>query len=354
MSDFSGRLLDWWQAHGRHDLPWQLERTPYRVWVSEIMLQQTQVSTVIDYFQRFMARFPSLPDLAAAELDEVLALWSGLGYYARARNLHQCARICFDQYGGELPDHPEALEALPGIGRSTAHAILAQAWNRRAAILDGNVKRVLARHAGIDGWPGRSGVLRQLWQEAEARTPDEHAADYTQAIMDLGAGLCTPRRPACLLCPVHADCRARIEDRSDELPGKKPPRVRPRRETTLLIIRDRAGRILLERRPPSGIWGGLWCLPSSQGSASPGQPQAVTSTAELLPPLTHQFTHFILTINFTFISQTHEVTTTNNSGMRWFSLNEALAAGLPRPIRTALERLHDMEPAPSRAGAAGC
>ena len=344
MNSFAKRLLQWWEGHGRHDLPWQLERTPYRVWVSEIMLQQTQVVTVIGYFQRFMARFPTLADLAQAELDEVLALWSGLGYYARARNLHASARICVDQHGGELPEDAQALEALPGIGRSTAHAILAQAWNRRAPILDGNVKRVLARHAGVEGWPGRSMILQRLWQEADARTPNHRAADYTQAIMDLGAGMCTPRKPACLLCPVQADCRARMDDRIDELPARKPARQRPHRQTTMLILRDTSGRILLTRRPPSGIWGGLWCLPEACGDAGSG----IAETFEIHPepnreiaPIAHQFTHFSLTLYF--INAQHHIDSKHlgENTNRWFELDDALAAGLPRPIRAVLEQLRE-------------
>ena len=338
MTRFSNRLLSWWQAHGRHDLPWQIQRTPYRVWVSEIMLQQTQVTTVIPYFQRFMTRFPVLADLAQADLDDVLALWSGLGYYARARNLHACARLCVDHHGGELPADAQALQALPGIGPSTAHAILAQAWNQRAPILDGNVKRVLARHAGVEGWPGRSDVLKKLWQEADNRTPPDRAADYTQAIMDLGAGICTPRKPACLLCPVSSDCRARIEDRMDELPGRKPAKSRPHRHTTLLILRDAQGRILLTRRPPSGIWGGLWCLPEHPVSGHSSERPEANADREILT-LVHQFTHFSLTLHFMKSTQHYDIVGDDQCRSRWFTLDEALNAGLPRPIRTALERL---------------
>lgn len=338
MKNFAERLLQWWHAHGRHELPWQLARTPYRVWVSEIMLQQTQAITVIPYFERFVARFPTLGDLAAAELDEVLALWSGLGYYARARNLHACARICLDEHGGEVPSDAEALQALPGIGRSTAHAILAQAWNRRAPILDGNVKRVLARHAGIDGWPGRGAVLKTLWQAADERTPIDRAADYTQAIMDLGAGICTPRKPSCLICPLSADCRALAEDRMTELPGRKPPKVRPHRQTTLLILRDAKDRVFLQRRAPAGIWGGLWCFPEAQDvdslAALPHE-----SSAAALEPIIHQFTHFSLTIHFWFGAQDAESKRIQECHGRWFLPKEALALGLPQPIRSALERL---------------
>ncbi|NBB92056.1 MAG: A/G-specific adenine glycosylase, partial [Gammaproteobacteria bacterium] len=266
--DFAQRLLAWWEQHGRHDLPWQQERSPYRVWVAEIMLQQTQVGTVIPYFERFMGRFPDLPSLAHAPIDDVLAHWSGLGYYARARNLHAAAVRCLEEHGGDLPPDAESLERLPGIGRSTANAIVAQAQDRRAPILDGNVKRVLARHAGVEGWPGRSAVLRSLWQEAEALTPQDRARDYTQAIMDLGATLCTPRRPACERCPVDEDCFARRADRVEELPAPKPKRSRPLRDATLVIIENDRGELLLQRRPPSGIWGGLWSLPESGDIAS--------------------------------------------------------------------------------------
>lgn len=338
MTDFAERLLSWWELHGRHQLPWQIERSPYRVWVSEIMLQQTQVVTVIGYFERFMARFPSLPELAAAELDEVLALWSGLGYYARARNLHACAHICAERHGGDLPDDAEALQALPGIGRSTAHAILAQAWNRRAPILDGNVKRVLARHAGVEGWPGQSTVLAALWQHADQRTPPDRAADYTQAIMDLGAGICTPRKPACLLCPVAADCVARAENRIAKLPSRKPRKPRPQRETTLLIRRDQAGRVLLQRRPPSGIWGGLWCLPEIDEQRT-GQGFDPAHDQPGIAPILHQFTHFSLTIHFRIERHATEIISVNDSEERWFELDEALGVGLPQPIRSVLSQL---------------
>ena len=331
-SSFAERLLHWWTDHGRHDLPWQIDRSAYRVWVSEIMLQQTRVATVIDYFERFMERFPTLPELARAPLDDVLARWSGLGYYARARNLHRTARQCLAEHRGRLPNQAEALRQLPGIGESTANAIVAQAHDRRAPILDGNVKRVLARHAGIDGWPGRIGVQKQLWNEAELRTPPDRAAHYTQAIMDLGATVCTPRKPACLLCPVERDCRARIEDRVESLPARKPRRDRPQRASTWLIIRDPDGRILLVRRPPVGIWGGLWCLPEAGDAPAPGE-------AEILPPIQHEFSHFRLRMRFA--GRTPEAASQQiaDAQSRWFDIDQALEAGLPRPIRQAIESL---------------
>ena len=307
------------------------------------MLQQTQVTTVIAYFERFVDRFPTLPDLARAPLDDVLALWSGLGYYARARNLHKAAVQCLHEHDGRLPASSEALCALPGIGGSTANAIIAQAHDRRAPILDGNVKRVMARHAGIAGWPGRTAVARQLWAEADARTPDDQAANYTQAIMDLGATVCTTRNPSCMLCPVRADCRARLEGTIEDLPGKKPRRPRPVCSSTWMVQRDASGRIALVRRPPSGIWGGLWCFPEA---SDPGIQQ---KTFACLPPVAHEFTHFRL--NMRFIQVTDEISErrVEDSDRAWFKPEEALKLGLPRPIRQAIETLADRMPLSSDA-----
>ena len=241
----SSRLLSWYDQHGRKDLPWQHPRDAYRVWLSEVMLQQTQVATVIGYFERFVHALPSLPDLAAAEEDTVLALWSGLGYYRRARFLHRAAQICVEQHGGELPRDFAALSALPGIGRSTAGAILAQAHGLRFAILDGNVKRVLTRYHGIHGHPGESAVEKQLWQHAQTHTPDTRVADYTQAIMDLGATLCVRSRPRCETCPLAGDCIAHRDDLTAQLPSRKPAKPTPTRATMMLILRDNQGRVLL-------------------------------------------------------------------------------------------------------------
>ena len=260
-AEFGRRVLEWFDAHGRKQLPWQEDPTPYRVWVSEIMLQQTQVATVIPYYQRFMARFPDIGTLAAAEPDEVLRFWAGLGYYARARHLHQTARILCDRHDGELPLDSATLQELPGIGRSTAGAILALAAGQRQAILDGNVKRLLARFAAIEGWPGQSRVLATLWDLAECHTPTERVADYTQAMMDLGATVCTPRQPRCETCPLAEACAARQQGRVAELPASKPRRDLPVRTTRMLLLRTMDGEVLLERRPPAGIWGGLWSFP---------------------------------------------------------------------------------------------
>src|SRR6185437_1759129 len=259
-ASFASRIVEWQRREGRHALPWQGTRDAYRIWLSEVMLQQTRVETVIPYYERFLARWPSVSDLAAADLDEVLALWSGLGYYARGRNLHRAACEVRDRFGGGFPRRFDDLAALPGVGRSTAAAIAAFASGERRAILDGNVRRVLARHAGIDGDPASSATVARLWHVAEARLPERDIERYTQGMMDLGAGVCVARNPRCLLCPVGEDCVARAESRIDELPGKRRRADRPRKHVSMLVAL-RAGEVLLEKRPPTGIWGGLWSLP---------------------------------------------------------------------------------------------
>ena len=261
--DFARRLLAWFDTSGRHDLPWQHPRTPYRVWLSEVMLQQTQVRTAMPYFERFVEAFPTLGDLAAATLDQVLAQWSGLGYYARARNLHSSARLCAERHDGELPRDYDALLALPGIGRSTAGAILAQAWGDRFAILDGNVKRVLTRYHGVAGWPNTPAIEKQLWALAHAHLPHNRLADYTQAQMDFGATLCTRQNPACMLCVLNEDCVALRDGRVEELPTSRPGKPLPERIALVLLVRNAAGDVLLQRRPPTGIWASLWSLPEA-------------------------------------------------------------------------------------------
>ena len=296
------RLLAWFDRHGRHDLPWQRQITPYRVWVSEIMLQQTQVATVIPYFERFMARLPDVRALADAGEDEVLHLWTGLGYYARARNLQRAARLCCERHGGEFPRTREAIEALPGIGRSTAGAILAIACGERAAILDGNVKRVLGRLYAIDGDPAQAETLKRYWSIAEALTPAGRCADYTQAIMDLGATLCTRSRPACAICPLADDCRGRAGGEPTRYPGRKRRRQIPVREGRMLVIRNRGGDFLLQKRPVTGIWGGLWSFPQIEAGDEPvtacealtGEtPQSLREGA----PFRHTFSHFHLDLS---------------------------------------------------------
>ena len=333
MQAFATRLLRWWERNGRHDLPWQDPRSPYRVWLSEVMLQQTRVESVVPYFLRFLERFPTLESLAAAEPDDVLARWSGLGYYARARNLHACARLVVDRHGGRFPDDPGVLAGLPGIGPSTANAIVAQAFDRRAPILDGNAKRVLARHAGIEGWPGRRAVEKALWQAADERTPSRRAADYTQAIMDLGATICTPRRPDCGACPVSADCAARQAGREQELPHPRPRREVPQRSQRFALAID-GNRVLLVRRPPSGIWGGLWCLPLLESVDSGDDAE------EVLDPLQHAFTHFRLEMRFVGVDADRAGRgVADDADFRWMTPEEWSAAGLPRPVRTALDSL---------------
>lgn len=340
--DFATRLLAWFDRHGRHDLPWQHPRTPYRVWLSEVMLQQTQVAVVIPYFLRFVAAMPSLPALAAAPLDEVLALWSGLGYYSRARNLHAAARLCTSRHDGELPDELDALIALPGIGRSTAGAILAQAWGQRTPILDGNARRVLARHAGIAGWPGSPAVEKRLWTLAESLLPATRMADYTQAQMDLGATLCTRHAPRCDACPVAADCVARIEGRTAELPTPRPSRAVPLRHAVMLVASDPEGRILLQRRPPTGVWASLWSLPQfDERSAAQQWSRAHLDgdwrQAREAGPVMHGFTHYRLRITpLHWRDVRPRDAVRDNDCLRWARREELASIGLPAPVRRLL------------------
>jgi A/G-specific adenine glycosylase len=343
---FAARLLEWHAHHGRHDLPWQQPRTPYRVWLSEVMLQQTQVATVIPYFQRFTAALPDLDSLARAQPDHVMALWAGLGYYSRARNLQRAAQLCVERHGGDLPRDLDALLALPGIGRSTAGAILAQAWGERAAILDGNVKRVLCRSHGIDGFPGTPAVERRLWLLAEALLPDDALADYTQAIMDLGATVCTRSAPRCGVCPLRADCIAFSQSRVAELPSPRPARVLPKRELSWLVLSDGDGRILLQRRPPQGIWGGLWSLPefADAGAMATALAQRLREAFEVeqLPPVRHVFTHFALTahpVRCVVGQADARLSVADGDHERWMSRGEIASVGLPQPVRRLLATL---------------
>ncbi|MGY8869166.1 MAG: A/G-specific adenine glycosylase, partial [Pseudomonadales bacterium] len=258
---FNTAVLDWFDQHGRHNLPWQQDKTAYFTWISEIMLQQTQVTTVIPYFERFIERFPDVQTLANAEQDEVLHLWTGLGYYARARNLHKTAQIVATDYYGEFPQTVEALEQLPGIGRSTAGAVLSISTGKRAAILDGNVKRVLARFYALEGWTGSTANQKTLWEYAERNTPQKRVGEYTQAMMDLGATLCTRSKPSCPSCPLQNHCTALKLGRSSEFPHPKPKKKIPVKQTIMLLLQDEQQQTLLQQRPPTGLWGGLWSLP---------------------------------------------------------------------------------------------
>jgi A/G-specific adenine glycosylase len=341
---FARRLLVWWDQHGRHDLPWQHPRTPYRVWISEIMLQQTQVGTVIPYFERWMRDFPNVRALAAAPLDEVLSHWSGLGYYARARNLHQAAIRCANEHGGKLPLGAEALSALPGIGPSTANAIVSQSTDEPAAVLDGNVRRVLARHAAVAGWTGRAAVQKRLWTEAEARLPASRGADYTQAIMDLGATLCTRSKPACERCPVRSDCQARRLGQVDSLPAPKPPTKVSDKTLHMLILRDGEDRVLLERRPPAGIWGGLWCLPDGDSIEAIERRLGLTvSQASPLPGLEHRLSHVRMTICPALADAVKPTQVQCPASRGWFERRQLPQLGLPKPVTDLLNRLHDGE-----------
>jgi A/G-specific adenine glycosylase len=341
VAPFARRLLDWFELHGRRHLPWQHPREPYRVWLSEVMLQQTQVATVIPYFLRFIERFPDMRALADAPLDDVLKHWAGLGYYARARNLHRTAQRIATEHAGEFPRTADALGALPGIGRSTAGAILAQAFGQRHAILDGNVRRVLARHAGIDGWPGHPAVQKRLWEVAEAHLPHEALPDYSQAIMDLGSLICTARKPACERCPVREDCVAHRMGRVAELPSAKPRRARPLRKSWLLLVESPDGAFLIQRRGPAGIWGGLWCLPvvdaagnwneyvDTLGFHIAGQRQ--------LEPVRHAFTHFELELMPIHLRIESANALNEDAGSRWIKISDRDEwPGLPAPIRKLL------------------
>ena len=343
MKPFAAALLAWFDRHGRHNLPWQHPRDAYRVWLSEIMLQQTQVTTVVGYFERFVAALPNLRALAAAPEDQVLALWSGLGYYRRARFLHQAAQLCVERHGGELPRDFDALAALPGIGRSTTGAILAQAHGLRFPILDGNVKRVLSRYHGIHGHPGEGAVEKQLWQHADAHMPTVRAADYTQAIMDLGATVCTRSRPRCEACPLAESCIARRDGLTAALPSPKPAKTIPVRQTVMLILRDARGRVLLERRGPQGVWSGLWSLPEADDHDAAwrrARQHARIDDAESLTPFTHVFSHYKLRIEpLLFDGATAPPGVADNPNLRWCDAGELAALGLPAPVRKLLEQL---------------
>lgn len=344
MSEFAHTLQTWHAAHGRHDLPWQNTRDPYRIWLSEIMLQQTQVDSVIPYYARFLARFPDLASLAGADIDEVLGLWSGLGYYARARNLHKAARALMEQHGGRFP--PSALEiaTLPGIGRSTAAAIAAFAFDQRVAILDGNVKRVLCRVFGIEGFPGEKAVENRLWALADSLLPETGIATYIQAQMDLGATICTRGSPACQRCPFATGCVARRDGRIGELPTPRPRKAIPHRRLRVAVICS-DGRVLLEKRPPAGIWGGLLSLPEIADEHIDahtwlGSRFGLTaSCTSLLPALRHAFTHFSLDLLPVRLDTAGAGGQLHDPALVWLASEQLGGAALPAPIRRILENL---------------
>jgi A/G-specific adenine glycosylase len=385
LDSFSARLIVWQRTHGRHDLPWQ-RADAYRVWLSEIMLQQTQVATVIPYYQRFIASFPNIAALAAATEEQVLAHWSGLGYYARGRNLHKAAQIIVERFNGEFPRKFEEIIELPGIGRSTAAAVCALAYHERRAILDGNVKRVLARYCGVAGWAGEKKVEEQLWQQAEALLPksprppgeitsdlavvvgqpsrmassyirvrekggsDDDIATYTQALMDMGATVCTRSRPRCVVCPVQDDCVALQTECTAELPSPRPKKAVPERHAVFLLLMH-GNDILLEKRPGSGIWGGLWCPPQFEDEAAArdwfARSGMEASGGERLETFTHTFTHFRLHITPLKIELARKPLRAAEPGSVWLEVGEALGAAIPTPVRAMLTGLI---PSPSGRG----
>ena len=343
--NISRRVLKWFDHSGRKNLPWQKRINPYRVWVSEIMLQQTQVATVIPYFKRFMSAFSTVQKLAKASEDEVLHLWTGLGYYSRARNLHKTAQVVCSRYAGKFPDTVEQLCELAGIGRSTAGAIVSIAFNQPAPILDGNVKRVLARYHVIGGWPGQSAVLSELWEYAQAHSPKSRVADYSQAMMDLGATVCTRAKPACHLCPLSANCLSHKQGDPLLYPGKKPKKILPVKSALMLIVQNRRGEVMLEKRPPTGIWGGLWSLPQLNLDEDPatfcreilGEPAVNIKT---WPSYRHTFSHFHLDINPVIMSLERQPSMVMEEERQlWYNVHQPQAIGLAAPIKKLLNKL---------------
>jgi len=340
MSDFANRLIAWQKIHGRHDLPWQNTVDPYAIWVSEIMLQQTQVTAVIGYYSKFMQRFPTIASLANATQDEVLQHWSGLGYYSRARNLHNAAITIMDEHNGQFPQDFEMIQSLSGIGRSTAAAIASFAFNQVQTILDGNVKRVLARHFFVEGWPSSPKVEKELWLLAEKLLPEQGMVAYTQGLMDLGATLCTRSKPKCGNCPLNDSCKALQAQRVHELPTPKPRKTIPEKHTTMLILR-RGDEILLEKRPSTGIWGGLWSFPEAKNSqdiaAIALNKFGVTAENDIaLPNLTHVFTHFKLHIHPQTLQVVKLNPQVNQAAHMWLNIEDAIGAAIPTPIRKIL------------------
>ena len=342
--DLSAPLLRWFDRFGRHDLPWQDDRDPYRIWVSEVMLQQTQVTAVIPYFERFTNRFQNVCELADASIDEVLHLWTGLGYYARARNLHRTAGIVSLEFDGVFPRDPEVMRALPGIGRSTANAILAFAHGQRLPILDGNVKRVLTRYYGVHGWPGKASVQGQLWQLAEENTPEQRTADYTQAVMDLGATICVRRRPRCELCPLSPGCVALTLGEQEALPTRAPKKEKPTRLVNMVMIVSN-GTVLLEQRPPTGIWGGLWSFPEVEpegdiASDIQGRFNLPIRIEGRWDPVWHGFTHYRLGITPVLASAIGAQSgIMEKHAVVWYNPRDPDARGLAAPVKKLLNKL---------------
>jgi len=336
--NFAKTILDWFDQHGRHDLPWQHPRSAYQVWVSEIMLQQTQVQTVIPYFQRFMTAFPTIESLACAEQTDVLAHWAGLGYYARGRNLHNAAQHIQQVYQGEFPVSYEQILALPGVGRSTAGAILAQAFGQSYAILDGNVKRVLTRFYGVEGWPGDKKIENQLWQKAESLLPSQRLADYTQALMDFGATLCKRSRPACSVCPMRDRCQAFKDQTVNRLPTPRPKKLLPTKQCWVLILLDGFGKIAFEKRPQQGIWGGLFSLPEFSDRNQLMLAGVKADSLLECDKVCHSFSHYHLHIH-PIQAQRLPIVAEGTEGYLWWTIDQALTKGLPAPIKKIIMQI---------------
>lgn len=347
VKQFQKNVLDWYKENGRRDLPWQRNITPYRVWVSEIMLQQTQVAAVIPYFERFVKHFSNIHALTQAPLDDVLYLWSGLGYYARARNLHRCAKIIVENYQGVFPDNVIDLQALPGIGRSTAGAILSFGMNKYASILDGNIKRLLARYHAIEGAIDQHHVLKQLWQLSEQYTPLKQFVNYNQAMMDLGAMVCTKTSPKCDQCPLRQSCQALYQNRVEEFPYKRKRKILSIQKVNLLLLQNEGGELLLEKRPPMGIWGGLWSFPQCEVDSAwqevcEQEYACIVESYDELPQFRHTFTHFHLDIHPILIHVKQKINRVmENSEVVWYNISQSLGKGVPKPIKHLLEIIKD-------------
>lgn len=345
MTPFAKAILTWYDAYGRKSLPWQQNKTAYSVWLSEIMLQQTQVATVIPYYERFLNRFPTVTDLANAEQDEVLHLWTGLGYYARARNLHKAAKEVAEKYQGEFPKDLESMNALPGIGRSTAAAVLSSVYKLPHAILDGNVKRTLARSFAVSGWPGQKKVENKLWEYAEQHTPNTDVDKYNQAMMDMGAMICTRSKPKCTLCPVSTMCESNKNGNQLDYPGKKPKKEKPVKETWFaLLYHD--NHIWLEQRPESGIWGGLFCFPQKEDQelATELDKRSITESTideeRTLIAFRHTFSHYHLDITPVLfkLSKQPDMVMEGTKGL-WYNLSQPEEIGLAAPVKQLIESL---------------
>ena len=347
IQNFAPRVLEWYQRYGRKTLPWQLEKTPYKVWLSEVMLQQTQVATVIPYFERFMARFPTVNDLASAPQDEVLHLWTGLGYYARARNLHKAAQTIAAAHQGVFPTDFDAVNALPGIGRSTAGAVLSLSLGQHHPILDGNVKRVLSRYCAVEGWPGEKRVENRLWQIAEEVTPAKGVEQFNQAMMDLGAMICTRSKPKCDLCPLNQGCEAYAHNSWAKYPGKKPKKTLPEKTAFMLMIQHGDG-VWLEQRPPVGLWGGLFCFPqfSSEEELENGLQKYGVTVNQLQQQVAfrHTFSHFHLDIVPMWLNLRSAPGCMDDAAGLWYNLAQPQSVGLAAPVERLLTQLAKAPP----------